>query len=81
MPFGVSVLAVLSIISGIIEILRGMVLAGVGGVGWFTGLLAFEETMRAWGGSRFSGGDLCGRDFAFSFCVLLIKTRSHGGRS
>jgi hypothetical protein len=56
LPIGMIVLAILSILSGLWGILWGMIMAGVGGVGWLGGLLSMESTIRAWGGSAFGGG-------------------------
>src|SRR5215467_13032671 len=58
MPVGIIILAILSIVLGLFDILWGGILAGVGGLSWLTGLLAFEQTVRAWGGNAFIGGIL-----------------------
>lgn len=55
-PIGAMILATLSIVNGIGGVLWGMVMAGIGGVGWLGGLLAMEKTVRAWGGGAFGGG-------------------------
>ncbi len=58
MPFGVIVLAILSIILGLFSVLWGALLTGAGGLSWLAGLLSFQETIRVWGGSAFISGIL-----------------------
>jgi hypothetical protein len=52
-PIGVTILALLSLISGIVSIAWGLALAGFGGLSWLTGLINFAEDARTWGGRPF----------------------------
>ena len=56
LPIGAMILAILSIVDGLWGILWGMIMMGVGSVSWLGGLLAMEQTIRAWGGGAFGGG-------------------------
>ncbi|MBX6366013.1 MAG: hypothetical protein IRZ00_19365 [Gemmatimonadetes bacterium] len=55
-PFGVRVLAVFAVFSGLFGALFGLGLAGVGGLGWVTGMLTVSRGARYWGGSAFWTG-------------------------
>ncbi|HVH11577.1 MAG TPA: hypothetical protein VM759_00925, partial [Longimicrobium sp.] len=56
LPWGVKVLAVITIVSGVLQLLWGMVTTGAGGVSWLAGLFTFSGDVRRWGGSTFGGG-------------------------
>lgn len=58
MNFGILLLALLSVFSGVLQIFWGMAVAGAGGLSWLGGLFVFEQTIRAWGGSAVTGGVL-----------------------
>lgn len=58
LPFGVGILAFLTIVCGLLNLLWGMLAAGAGGVSWLAGLFTFAGDVRRWGAGTFGGGVL-----------------------
>lgn len=56
LPWGVKILAAITILSGALHVLWGMLATGAGGVSWVAGLVTFTGDVRRWGGSTFGGG-------------------------
>jgi hypothetical protein len=53
---GVTLLGVFTLLCGLASLLWGAAIMGIGGAGWFFGVISFTSTIATWGAGAFWGG-------------------------